>query len=208
MAAPNGGGIVGLAYDPSEGGSTITISNCTNKGNLYSDGSNCFLGGILGVNSMRSSKVTIDNCRSEGDLVFTWEPVLDAQTLSGTVYTLSRTGGGIVGYAGNYPSLTVRIQERTVKNIEVENAFMEITNCAFTGHFQNKLLRYAEDVTEELLAKWAASGYITENFLIALEGGVLGFIADNEDYSVQVSNCTYPHAERAIDDSLRLPDRR
>lgn len=207
MATPNGGGIVGLAYDFENEANILTISNCTNKGTLYSDGSNCFLGGILGVNSMRSSQVTLDNCRNEGDLLFTWEPVLDAETLSGSVFTLSRVGGGIVGYAGSYPSLTVRIQERTVKNMEVDNACMQITNCVFTGHFSHKELRYAEDVTEELLAKWKDSGYITENFYIALEGGVLGFIADDKAFSVRTANCTYPHAERAIDDCLRLPDR-
>lgn len=207
IAAPNGGGIVGLAFDLEDGSNALTISNCTNRGTLCSDGSNCFLGGILCVNSMRSSQVSIDSCRSEGDLIFTWEPVLDGETLSGTMFTLSRTGGGIVGYAGDYPSLTVRIQERTVKNVEVDNAFMEITNCAFTGHLSHKELRYAEDVTEELLARWKASGYNTENFYIALEGGVLGFIMDDENYSVQTANCTYPHVERAIDDCLRLPDR-
>lgn len=207
MATPNGGGIVGLAFGLEEEPNTLTISNCTNKGTLYSDGSNCFLGGILGINSLKNSQVTLDNCRSEGDLVFTWEPVLDAQTLSGTMFTLSRIGGGMVGYAGNYPSLTVRIQERRVKNVEVNNAFMQITNCAFTGHFSHKELRYAEDVTEELLDKWKASGYNTENFYIALEGGVLGFMADDKAFSVQTANCTYPHVERAIDDCLRFPDR-
>lgn len=181
------------------------IENCTFSGEILSGGVG---GGILGVNSMRNSTVIVENCRSEGDLIFTKERVMDAATLSGTIFTMSRVSGGIVGYAGNYPLLTARISERKLDNINVENAAMEIQNCTFTGRFVQPAFRFAEDVTEELLKKWEDAGYIVENFYIALEGGVLGTIGDERGYSVKISDCTYPHAERAMDDSLRLPDKK
>lgn len=206
-SAHNAGGIAGLAYDAGEEPSTLRITDCVNRGDISSDG-NDIVGGILGVNSMRYSTVIVENCRSEGDLIFTKERVLDAATLSGTVFTISRVSGGIVGYAGNYPLLTARISERKMDNMNADNAAMEIRGCTFTGRFVQPEFRYAEDVTEELLKKWEDAGYIVENFYIALEGGVLGSIGDEAGYSVKISDCTYPYAERAIDDSLRLPDRK
>lgn len=201
------GGIVGVAYDLGEEPSTLRITDCINRGDVSSDG-NSIVGGILGVNSMRNSTVTIENCRSEGDLIFTQERVMDAADLSGYIFTISRISGGIVGYAGNYPLLTVRIEERKLDNINVENAAMEIQNCTFTGRFVQPAFRFAEDVTEELLKKWEDAGYIVENFYIALEGGALGTIGDERGYSVKISDCAYPHAERAVDDCLRLPNKK
>ena len=163
------------------------------------------MGGILGVDAMARIPVSITNCTSEGDLEYSGEVVVDAETLSGALVTLARTSGGIVGYVGTAPYITVNSGERTLNNINVEDAYLNIEKCSFTGNFIHKEARLADDVTEELLEKWQfTSADNVLNYFIALEGGVIGTIADNEYYSVKITDCTYANTEREIDDWNRF----
>lgn len=206
ITAGNAGGIVCFAFDANvEQNRSLTISGCTNRGNLRSSGGNNYMGGILGVNALAKTPVSIINCVNEGDLEYTKDVLVDAETLSGRLITLSRTSGGIVGYVGTAPYLSINSGERTQNNIGADDAWLKIVNCSSTGHFIHKQARFADDVTDEMLNFWKNSG--VENpldFFIALEGGIVGTAADNEAYSVQVTNCSYTNVEREMDDWNRF----
>lgn len=198
----NAGGIVCFAYSVgNEPGCALNISNCTNRGNLRSEGSNNYMGGILGVDSLAYVPVSITGCTNEGDLEYTSEVLVDAETLSGALITLSRTSGGIVGYVGSAPYITVNSGERKLNNINVDDAYLNIANCSSTGKFIHKEAAFADDVDEDLLEKWKQTGVSTVlDFFIALEGGVIGTVADEEAFSVKIADCTFENAEHAIDD--------
>ena len=201
----NAGGIVCFAFATKSKGCGLSITNCTNRGNLYSGGNNNYMGGILGVDAMAAIPVTVSGCVNEGNLEFTRDVVVDAETLSGNLITLSRTSGGIVGYAGTAPYLSLNSGERKENNINVKDAYLTIENCSFTGELLHKEARYADDVDAALLEAWKASG--CENpldYFIALEGGVIGTVIDDKDYSVNIENCTYANAAREIDDWNRF----
>ena len=201
-ASRNAGGIVCFAYSVgNEPGCELTISNCANRGNLRSEGTNNYMGGILGVDTLAYVPVNITGCTNEGDLEYTSEVLVNAETLSGALVTLSRTSGGIVGYVGTAPYFTLNSGERTLNNINVEDAYLSITNCASTGRFIHKDARFADDVSEDLLEKWRLSGVQNPlNYFIALEGGILGTISDQEAYSVSIADCRFENIERAYDD--------
>lgn len=199
--AGNAGGIVCFTFSTENKNCSLSITDCVNRGSLRSEGGNNFMGGILGVNSLAKTPVTISGCTNEGDLEYTKEVLADKETLSGTMFTLSRTSGGIVGYVGTAPYLSVNSGERKQQNISVKNAWLNIENCASTGRFFHQEARLADDVDEELLAKWKNAGVDNVlDFFIALEGGVVGTVADNQDYSVRITDCTYANAESEIAD--------
>ena len=201
-ASHNAGGIVCFAYSVgNETGCSMTISNCANRGNLCSEGVNSYMGGILGVDTLAYVPVSITGCTNEGDLEYTSEVLVDAETLSGALITLSRTSGGIVGYVGTAPYITVNSGERKLNNINVNDAFLNIANCSSTGKFIHKEAAFADEVDEALLEKWKQSGVGNVlDFFIALEGGIIGTVADEEAYSVKITDCTFESAEHAIDD--------
>ena len=204
----NAGGIVCFAYDVDPNGTAriLTISGCVNRGNLRSTGTNNFMGGILGVNTLQKTPVTITCCVNEGDLEYTGEVAVDAETLSGVLVTLSRTSGGIVGYVGNAPYITVRSGERTLHNINSENAYLNIVNCSSMGNLLHTEAVLADDVDETILEKWRNNGVDNVlNYFISLEGGIVGTIADSEDFSVAISGCSYSNVPREIDDWNRFP---
>lgn len=204
-AEQNVGGIVCFAHDLGNKDTSLSITDCVNRGNLTSAGGNNFMGGILGVNSMAKTPVTISGCTNEGNLEYTREVLVDKETLSGNLFTLSRTSGGIVGYVGFAPYLSVNSGEREQKNIGVKKAWMNIENCASTGSFIHKEAKFADDVDDALLDAWKQSGYDKLlNFFIPLEGGIVGTVADNKDYSVNITNCTFENIEREIDDWNRF----
>ena len=203
----NAGGIVCFAYDVDANGANreLTISNCVNRGNLSSNGINNYMGGILGVNAMAKAPVNIVGCVNEGNLEYTCEVIVDAETLSGRLIMLSRTSGGIVGYVGTAPYLTLNTGERTLDNMNAEKAYLNIVNCSSTGQFLHKEACLADDVDAAILDKWKQAGVDNVlNFFVALEGGMVGTIADNEHYSVNISGCSYANAEREIDDWNRF----
>lgn len=201
----NAGGIVCFTFSVNESNSAMNITNCINRGNLRSGGINNYMGGILGVNAFSKVPVTISGCVNEGDLEYTRDVQVDAETLSGTLITLARISGGIVGYNGTAPFFSVDSGERRLNNINVEDAYLNIVNCSSTGKFIHKEARFADDVTEELLEKWNLSGYENVlNFFPALEGGIVGTIADQENYSVNISGCSYENIEREYDDWNRF----
>lgn len=202
----NAGGIVCFAYCVNEGnGCTMTISNCINRGNLTSGGINNYMGGILGVDTLAAVPVTISGCVNEGDLEYSSEVLVDAETLSGALVTLSRTSGGIVGYVGTAPYITVNSGERTLDNINADEAYLCIDNCASTGKFIHKEAAFADDVDETIIENWNKSGVDNVlNYFIALEGGIIGTVADEDVYSVNISNCSYANADREVDDWNRF----
>lgn len=203
----NAGGIVCFAFDAdaNASGRALTISNCANRGNLCSSGNNNYMGGILGVNALAKIPVTITGCVNEGNLEYTSEVLVDAETLSGTLVTLARTSGGIVGYVGTAPYFSLNSGERSVENINVDDAFLNIVNCSSTGRFIHKEAAFADDVDETIIEKWNASGYDNVlNFFVALEGGIVGTVADDGSYSVNISDCTFENIERAWDDWNRF----
>ncbi|MBE5767419.1 MAG: hypothetical protein E7335_09685 [Clostridiales bacterium] len=199
----NAGGIVCFAFDADAkaSGRSLTISDCINRGNLRSGGINNYMGGILGVNALAKVPVNIVGCVNEGDLEYTSEVLVDRETLSGTLVTLARTSGGIVGHVGTAPYFSVNSGEHTVNNINTENAYLTIANCASTGKFIHKEARFADDVDEVTVENWKKSGYDNVlNFFVSLEGGIVGTVADEGNYSVRVVDCTYENVEREIDD--------
>ena len=202
----NAGGIVCFAYCVNDGnGCAMTISNCINRGNLTSGGINNYMGGILGVDALAAVPVTISGCVNEGDLEYTKEVLVDAETLSGALVTLSRISGGIVGYVGSAPYITVDSGERSLDNINAEDAYLNIENCSFTGKLIHKEAAFADDVDEAVKENWKKSGVENVlNFFPALEGGIIGTVADDENYSVKLAGCTYANAEREIDDWNRF----
>ena len=203
----NAGGIVCFAYDvdPDASNRTLTISNCINRGNLRSNGDNNYMGGILGVDAMAKVPVNISNCKNEGNLEYTQEVLVDAKTLSGVLFTLSRTSGGIVGYVGAAPYLTVNSGERTLNNISLKDAYLNITNCSSTGKFIHHEAQLADDVSEALIEAWKNRGITNVlNFFISLEGGIVGTIANDANYSVNISGCSYNNVPREIDDWNRF----
>lgn len=204
----NAGGIVCFAYDANPEGSdrNLTISGCVNRGDLCSTGTNNYMGGILGVNTLLQTPVTITDCVNEGNLEYTGEIVVDAETLSNTLVTLSRISGGIVGYVGNAPYITVRSGERTLSNINSENAYLNILNCSSEGDLLHTEVVLAEDVDEAVLEIWRSKGVDNVlNYFIALEGGIVGTIADSENFSVNIADCSYTNVPREIDDWNRFP---
>lgn len=203
----NAGGILCFAFDADADASnrTLTITDCINRGALRSDGINNYMGGILGVNALAKAPVAITGCSNEGDLEYTAEVLVDAETLSGSLIMLSRTSGGIVGYVGTAPYLTLDSGERTLNNINVENACLTVENCSSTGRFTHKEAAFADDVDEAMIENWKNSGYDNVlNFFAALEGGIVGTIGDQENYSVNISGCSYENIEREIDDWNRF----
>lgn len=200
-ASDNAGGIVCFAFSTYDENCSMTISDCVNRGNLRSEGINNYMGGILGVDALARVPVSITGCTNEGDLEYTSEVLVDAETLSSALITLSRTSGGIVGYVGTAPYLSVNSGERTLNNIGVEEAYLNIIGCSSTGNFIHKEAALAADVDEELLEKWEKSGVDNAlNYFVALEGGIVGTIADEEAYSVSIENCHFENVERAYDD--------
>lgn len=204
----NAGGIVCFAYDVDPNGTAkaLTISGCVNRGNLRSTGTNNYMGGILGVNALQKTPVTITGCVNKGDLEYTSKVVVDAKTLSGALVTLSRISGGIVGYVGNAPYITVRSGERTLSNINSQNAYLTIVNCSSEGNLLHTEALLADDVDEAILEKWRSIGVDNVlNYFISLEGGIVGTIADSDDFSVAISGCSYTNVPREIDDWNRFP---
>lgn len=201
-ASRNAGGIVCFAYSVgNEPGCELTISNCANRGNLRSEGTNNYMGGILGVDTLAYVPVNITGCTNEGDLEYTSEVLVDAETLSGALVTLSRTSGGIVGYVGAAPYFTLNSGERTLNNINVEDAYLSIANCASTGRFIHKEAALDGDVDAAILEKWKLSGVDNVlDYFIALEGGIVGTVADQKAYSVRITDCHFENIERAYDD--------
>lgn len=200
-ACRNAGGIVCFAFSTYDENCAMSISNCINRGDLRSEGTNNYMGGILGVDAMAYVPVSITGCANEGDLEYTSEVVVDAETLSGALVTLSRTSGGIVGYVGTAPYITLNSGERNLNNINVEGAYLNITDCSSTGKFIHKEAAFAADVDGELLDKWKQSGVDNVlDYFIALNGGIVGTIADQEAYSMIVTDCHFENVERAYDD--------
>ncbi len=202
----NAGGIVCFAYSVlKDGDCGLTITNCLNRGNLRSGGINHYMGGILGVDALACAPVNISGCVNEGDLEYTKDVLVDAETLSGALVTLSRTSGGIVGYVGSAPYFTLNTGARTLNNINVEEAYLCIDHCASTGKFIHKEAALADDVDEAILGKWEKSDVDNVlNYFIALEGGVVGTVADDDAYSVNISNCSYANVDREVDDWNRF----
>lgn len=197
----NAGGIVCFAFSTYDENCAMTISDCANRGNLRSAGTNNYMGGILGVDALARVPVNITGCTNEGDLEYTSDVLVDAETLSGALVTLSRTSGGIVGYVGTAPYFTINSGERSLNNIGVEDAYLNISECTSTGSFIHKEAALAADVEGELLEKWKLSGVDNVlNHFIALEGGVVGAITDQEAYSVSITDCRFENIEQAYDD--------
>lgn len=201
--AQNAGGIVCFACDVDADGENraMFISDCVNRGNLRSDGINNYMGGILGVNAMAKAAVNITDCMNAGQLEYTNPVEINAETLSGVLFTLSRTAGGIVGYVGTAPYLTINSGERTVSNINVDDAYLTIENCTSTGRLIHKEPRFAQDVYasmgDALTDEYTAS---VMSFFISVEGGIVGTVADSEDYSVKITRCTFENAGQEIGD--------
>ena len=202
----NAGGIVCFAYSvDNEPDCALTISDSINRGNLTSDGINNYIGGILGVDALACVPVNISDCINEGDLEYSRDVLVDAETLSGALVILSRTSGGIVGYVGTAPYITVNSGERTLDNINGDEAYLCIDNCASTGKFIHKEAAFADDVDETIIENWNKSGVDNVlNYFIALEGGIIGTVADEDAYSVKISNCSYANADREVDDWNRF----
>lgn len=197
----NAGGIVCFAYSVgNEPDCALTISDCINRGNLTSGGINNYMGGILGVDALAHVPANISNCINEGNLEYSRDVLVNAETLSGALVTLSRTSGGIVGYVGSAPYITVNSGERTLDNINGDEAYLCIDNCASTGKFIHKEAAFADDVDETIIESWNKSGVDNVlNYFIALEGGIIGTVADEDAYSVKISNCSYANTDREVD---------
>lgn len=201
----NAGGIVCFAFSTDGKNASMAITDCVNRGNLTSDGINNFMGGILGVNAMAKTPVTLSGCTNEGSLEYTRAVQADAETLSGMLFTLSRTSGGIVGYVGFAPYLSVNSGEREENNINAKKAWMTIENCASTGSFVHQEAVFADDVDAAFLEELGEEGRRKVlNFFPALEGGIVGTIADSKDYSVKITGCTYENIDREYDDWNRF----
>ena len=176
------GGIAGICQ---AFGRDDVIEDCTFDGEIMSGD---YAGGIVGLAGAGSfqdvgGKTIIRNCTNNGSI------------------TAMEDAGGIVGYVGTAPYFTLNSGERTLDNINVEDAYLSITNCASTGRFIHKDARFADDVSENLLEKWRLSGVQNPlNYFIALEGGILGTISDQEAYSVSIADCRFENIERAYDD--------
>jgi len=200
-ANSNAGGIVCFTYDvdPAGKGRSLTISDCVNRGKLTSSGSNSYMGGILGTDGMQNTPVKITGCVNEGDLEYTHQVMIDADTLQNPMFTLSRISGGVVGYAGTTPFLTVNSGDRVQNNINVENAYLTVENCASRGKFIHKEPKFTEDAYAVMTENWtdADTEYVM-SFFIAIEGGVVGTISDEENYSVNIVDCTFENAGEAI----------
>lgn len=171
----------------------LAIKGCTNNGDLYTSSFNSYVGGIAGVIGLKKSSVSISDCKNSGNIEFE-DTGVDEETINldkekDITFKLTRMGGGIVGRIGESLVLVADSRKGSNAYINTENAYIQISNCNSSGKF----IAPAED---KYLNKY------NEPIFTNAFGGVIGSCVGEEDYSVNVTNCTYSNAERGLGETI------
>lgn len=181
IASPkNAGGI--LCYAATSGiledveNSQITIDNCSNAGEVITDGLG-FSGGICGCYGMANIPTEFSNCINTGTLsVMT--PAADPETAeSEETFTLARCTGGIIGRVGYGIYFTTDTDKGNVGNVQKENGIFKIVDCHNKGQ-----LNVA----------------VKDEFYTDFFGGIIGNTSGEDAYSFFVEDCTYMYFDRGL----------
>ncbi|MGN1165626.1 MAG: GLUG motif-containing protein [Lachnospiraceae bacterium] len=187
---------------------SFTIKNCRNSGDLSSSTINGFMGGILAVDGFMETKTDISGCENTGDITFTEVWKIDKEDLKSEdengnekdteIYTLSVTGGGIVGRIGEPLLLSVDADYPTAEKINVKDALVNINNCENSGK-----LSYQEPIKGDGISKDEFQKVVEKRWKVNM-GGILGDCSCVDDYSVNLEKCKWT-SERGIGNP-ELPD--
>lgn len=90
------GGIVGEVSTASYPAVTLTVNGCTNAGDLFGNGANVRIGGIVGVIEPHHCTAVFTNCKNSGNLSCEEVTVTKGEEW----FDFSAAMGGILGYAG------------------------------------------------------------------------------------------------------------
>ena len=191
------GGIVCFTYFPAteDQNTTFTVADCENSGNLSTSKINGYMGGIVAVDGLMLTKTQITGCRNTGDITFEGNLTVgkdEKETVENkNAFTLSVTGGGIVGRVGQSLLLSTDADKPDKSMIGIEDALVTISDCESTGNLTAQNPEKGDGVSEEYKEKYADA--LWQSNL----GGILGDCSCTEGYSVRIENCTH-NAENEI----------
>lgn len=199
VAAPVGaGGIVAFAECPVKKSgneqSFMTLSSCSNSGQVKVFQNNGFSGGICGSWGMDSVETIIENCTNTGNLMIENEKISEDELKemeAGGFFTISRICGGVIGRVGT-TMLSTDNDRPDEKNVNKEGAVLTIRECASTGSL---LVNDAEEY------KTKDGQRMYRNYF----GGIIGNTCGEEGFSVLVEDCAYSGFERGLGND-DLPD--
>ncbi len=166
----------------------VTLSKCSNAGDVTATTSNSMAGGIVGVVGLGYIPTDITNCVNTGavkiDFTLTDEQIKESQGAEWTEFY--QIGGGIVGRIGDALKLTTAEGVKTsADNVNAKKADIKITGCSSTGIISASDYSY-------ILNKWDKPLYV--NYL----GGIVGQCSATDGYAFSVSDCSYTNAERGL----------
>lgn len=190
----NAGGIIafceaGELVNSVSDNTNVKLTNCKNTGEIVTVSNTGFIGGIAGNIGLKNIKTNISNCKNSGNLTvnsskLSKEEIEETQN-SKVKMSLTRICGGIVGRIGSGLLLTTDSDEKNNDNINKKDAVIIIDNCASSGKF-------SVPDENEYLYKDGKPIYTNEI------GGIIGNCCGTEDFSVNVTNCTYSNASRGM----------
>ncbi|MDD5803449.1 hypothetical protein ACTQWG_15220 [Blautia sp. HCP3S3_H10_1] len=191
------GGIVCFTYFPAtqDQNTTFTVTDCENSGNLSTSEINGYIGGIVAADGLMLTRTQITGCKNSGDITFEGNLTVgkdEKETVENkNAFTLSVTGGGIVGRVGQSLLLSTDADKPDKSMIGLEDALVTISDCESTGNLTSQKPETGEGVSEEFKEKYA--DVLWKSSL----GGILGDCSCVEGYSVKIENCTH-NAENEI----------
>lgn len=187
---------------------SFTMTNCKNSGNLSSSTVNGFMGGILAVDGFMKTRTEISGCENTGDITFTEIWKIDKEDLKTEdengeeedtkIFTLSVTGGGIVGRIGASLLLSVDADHPAAEKINAKDALVTISNCENTGN-----LSYQEPIKGNGVSNEVFQDIVEQKWKASM-GGILGDCSCVDDYSVNFEKCKW-NSERGLGNT-ELPD--
>ncbi|MDO4343599.1 MAG: hypothetical protein Q4C50_02225 [Eubacteriales bacterium] len=193
------GGILGCADCPvkKEGNkkSLLTLKDCSNSGKITVTQINGYLGGIAGSWGMAGIPSTIEGCVNSGELFIDNSHLTEEQKTEiadSVSFTLSRIAGGVIGKIGRSLYLSTDNNGNDARYVNGEDAYFVLRDCHSTGDIHINDPKEYQDKTGRIVYR---------NYI----GGIIGNASGEEDYSVQVENCTYSGAERGMGNG-DLPD--
>lgn len=162
----------------------LSIKNCNNSGDIFTNSTNGYIGGILGNWGMKDISTTVENCKNTGTLYIT--AIASTMTADDAeIMTISRIAGGIVGRVGSGLLLTTDSDKADAKNVQADNAVLKLSGCESSGKLEviNKDSKYYKN--------WF--------------GGIIGNTCAEDGFSFKVEKCTYSEFDRGLGNE-DLPD--
>ncbi len=179
------GTVSGIAKISNSAESIFCIKNCINKGDVYTESNNYYIGGIVGGLGVNGLQTQIKGCINTGSLTVKAEEPSKETVESEVVMELSRMCGGIVGRIGETLYLSTSADKGDSRNVNKENAVITISDCYSNGFF---------DVPAEDKYKNFKGVNIWNNQL----GGIIGNCSATDDQSFKVENCGYANTDRGL----------